>query len=673
MKVAIEIGGTFTDILLLSHDGQILEELKIPSTPEEPEVAVFSALQQLSKSHNEIETLAHGSTVATNAVLERKGSPTGMLVTRGFRDLMEIQRHDRKDVYDIRYQRSAPIVSRDRVLEINERVEAGGIMAEKVSEQDVVKAIEPLYNSGVKSLAVCFLHSYANSENESLVKKIIESRWPEIEVTLSSEILPEFREYERASTTCLSAYVMPIVNRYLLSIEGSMGNYGCKELWMMQSNGGALPASMARKHGVRTILSGPAAGVTGAYSLANSAGFPRIITFDMGGTSVDISLVTDGQPEITTDSEIDRLPIKIPMLDIISIGAGGGSIVWLDSKGMLHVGPESQGANPGPACYLRGGNLPTVTDANVFLGFIRPDNFLGGRMTLGQEEAESVIKKLAARMGKEPRWVAEGILRVVNTNMALATKLMSTERGYDARHYTLVAFGGAGPLHGVYIAQELGIKTILVPQYPGLLSAYGLLLADFKKNYVISRFSRLDQIEISMLRRMFDELEARAHDELHSYHFDKDFGLLSTRFFLDIRYKGQAYELTIPFDFSELEAEGLILLKRRFNEMHHKKYGHSDENQTIEIVNYRLDLVVPQQKPLYKMAREDILPHVEKRQLYLFGTETECGFYLRETLPVGYRIPGPAVVEEHTSTTLILQGWTGYIDSVGNIVIRKGS
>ena len=354
MKVAIEIGGTFTDILLLSSEGQILEEIKIPSTPDKPEKAVFSALQLLSKKYKNIETMAHGSTVATNAVIERKGSMTGMVITKGFRDLMEIQRHDRKDVYDIRYQRSKPIVPRHLTIEINERTEADGTVSLKVNEKEVMGVIDFFQKVGIKSLAVCFLHSYVNSDNEKLFKEIVQSRWPELKVTLSSEILPEFREYERASTTCLSAYVMPIVNRYLHRIEKRLSEYGCKELWMMQSNGGALPASMAREHGVRTILSGPAAGVTGAYSIANSAGFSRIITFDMGGTSVDVSLITDGQPEITTESEIDRLPIKVPMLDIISIGAGGGSIAWLDSKGMLHVGPKSQGAYPGPASYLRG-------------------------------------------------------------------------------------------------------------------------------------------------------------------------------------------------------------------------------------------------------------------------------------------------------------------------------
>jgi N-methylhydantoinase A len=294
-------------------------------------------------------------------------------------------------------------------------------------------------------------------------------------------------------------------------------------------------------------------------------------------------------------------------------------------------------------------------------------------MNLGIPEAQKVIKELAIKMGKEPRWVAEGIIKIVNTNMALATKLISTERGYDARDYTLVAFGGAGPLHAVYIAQELGIGTILVPRYPGLLSAFGLLLSDFKRDYVISHFSKLDQTEITTLKRIFKDLENTAHDEFRSLHFDKKFNQIIARHFLDMRYKGQAYELTIPFNFEELKVEGLDLLKKRFNQMHKKKYGHSDENQTIEIVNYRLDLVVPQKKPSFKMTAGETSPNVEKRKLYLLGKETEYSYYSREALPIGYRIPGPAIVEEHTSTTLILGGWTGVIDSMGNVVIRKRS
>jgi len=678
MKVSVEIGGTFTDVLLVSDEGHIVEELKVPSTPKDPEVGVFNALEELAKNHPKIKTIAHGSTIATNAVLERKGIPVGLLLTRGFRDLMEIQRHDREDIYDIRYEKPKPIVSRDHVFEITERTLASGEILQNLDEDEVLKALEKIIKAGLKSVAVNFLHSYANPKNEQRIKDMASSRWPDLQVTLSSEILPEFREYERASTTCISAYVMPLVDRYLSGIERGMGRYGGEELWMMQSNGGALPSSLARQHGERTILSGPAGGVAGAYRLASAMHFSRVITFDMGGTSLDVSLITEGQPETTTDSKIGGLPLKVPMLDIISLGAGGGSIAWLDSTGMLHVGPESQGADPGPACYLRGGNIPTVTDANVFLGLIRPGNFLGGKMKLGVTESQKAIEKLAQKMGKESTWVAEGIIRLVNNNMALGIRLISTERGYNPRDYVLTAFGGAGPLHAVYVAEELGIEKVFVPRYPGLLSAYGLLVSDFKRDYVLCDISDLEKMDVPKVRDIFNTLEQSADEELSKYHFDEEFGTLRINHFLDLRYKGQAYELTIPFNFSEIEHEGLELLKKRFNQTHKKKYGYLDEQQNIELINYRLEVSVPQRQPLEEFRHsaeinsEVISTPVEKNAVYLSGSVVECSFYSRSDLPIGFRFSGPAVVEEPTSATLILEGWTGTIDDMENILIRKG-
>ncbi len=674
MKVGIEIGGTFTDVLAISREGAIVDELKVPSTPKEPERAVLTALAELSKKYGQIDMLAHGSTVATNAVLERKGGPIGLLVTEGFGDLLEIQRHDRYDIYDLRYQRPKPLVSRDHVMEVNERTETDGETSRELSEAEITTALDALSERDIRSIAITFLHSYANPENERRVKRLVENRYPGVEVTLSSDILPEFREYERASTTCLSAYVMPLVNRYLLRIEQGMADYQCRDLWMMQSNGGALPASMAREHGVRTILSGPAAGVAGAYHGAKEAGFDKVITFDMGGTSADVSLIHEGQPEVTTESKIDGLPIRIPMLDIISIGAGGGSTAWIDSQGMLHVGPQSQGADPGPASYLKGGNLPTVTDANVFLGLIRPDHFLGGRMKLGVKEAQAVIEEFAEKMGRDPHWVADGIIRVVCNNMALAVRLISTERGHDPKDYALVAFGGAGPLECAFMAEELGMDTILVPRYPGLLSAFGLLVSDFKRDYVLSRINKLDDMNLENMNVVFSGMEERAIEELKTFNMDAaDLQRLELRRFVDMRYKGQAYELTLRFVDSEVQGN-LETLKVAFNQTHQDKYGYADTKQDLEIVNYRLEAIIPQGQPVSPRALSNassVTPKGEKNRVYINGTLRDCVFYNRDELPVGFTFTGPAVVEEHTATTLVPPGWKGSIDEHNNIIIRK--
>jgi N-methylhydantoinase A len=672
-KIGIEIGGTFTDTILLNEKGEIIKTLKLLSTPKNPEIAVFRALSELAGESDGIEVLVHGSTVATNSVLERKGKTAAFLTTKGFGDLLEIQRHDRVDIYDIFFQKPAPLVPRDRVFEIDERIMANGEVSRPLNKKAVSKIIEKLVTKEkIESIAVCLLNSYINPIHENIIKEIIEKEYPNIFLTLSSEILPEFREYERASTTVLSAYVRPIIDHYIGIIENKLDSFNVDELWIVQSNGGILPGKLARTQAVRCILSGPAGGVTGAVQLANEAGFPNIITFDMGGTSTDVCLVTGGKPEVSTECKIDNLPLRIPMFDIISVGAGGGSIAWLDAGGMLRVGPQSAGADPGPVCYGVGGDKPTVTDANVELGLIRPENFLGGKMKLNGEGAHKALTDLGKQMKMGAKEAAVGVFKVANANMGRAIRLVSIEKGFDPRDYVLVAFGGAGPLHAAYLAAELEISQVLIPRNPGLLSAYGLLAADFRRDFVQTKIQPLTGATSAEIGQMFKMLKKKAAEELKGFGMEKEIDKANFTCELAMRYIGQAFEMTIPVDLKDIEKGNLEKLGTDFDSIHLKRYGHCSPEEPKEIVNYRLILTIAQDRPISLAENQKGgTVHQETRPISLEGQE-EGKFYQRKELPAGFLIEGPAVIEEDTSTCLVPKGWYAEIDKLLNIILKRG-
>ena len=486
VRVGVEIGGTFTDLVAIDDDGT-LSTCKVLSVPPSPAEGALAALDTWGERLDGVEVLVHGSTIATNTVLERTGATTALVVTEGFRDVLEIQRHERTRVYDLYYRKAVPIVPRHLVLEVDERIAADGSVVRPLGDTgrllgELGRLIEEEH---VESVTVVLLNSYRNAMHEEALGRAIRDRFPQVPVSTSVEVLPQFREYERASTTVMSAYLKPVIQRYMDTLrDGLSARAFDGDLHIMQSNGGIFPVAAAQQQAVNVILSGPAAGVVGATRVAAAAGYRNIITLDMGGTSTDVCLVHDGTPRTTVESHIDGLPIVVPMVEIITVGAGGGSIAYVDPGGMLKVGPASAGADPGPSCYGRGGVEPTVTDANVLCGLIRPAKFFGGNLRLRSDLASTALSHLAGALDMEPGALAEGIVRVANSNMMDAIRLASLERGHDPRDYALVAFGGAGGLHACSLAEDLEIGTVLVPRHPGLLSAYGLLVSDFRREFV---------------------------------------------------------------------------------------------------------------------------------------------------------------------------------------------
>jgi N-methylhydantoinase A len=670
ITVAVEIGGTFTD-LIMTQDGEIVRTAKVLSTPGHPEKGALNALDQLDLPLEVIETLVHGSTVATNAVLERKGARTILLVSEGYRDVLEIQREERSDVYDLHFQKPQPLVSRELVLPVRERVGVDGEIVIPLDDLYLTKTIENENLGHVEAVAICLLHAYKYTAHEERVRDLVAQILSVENITLSSRILPEFREYERASTTVLNAYVAPIMKRYIENMYVGLKSRGFKgNFRIVQSNGGVLPARHISDQSVNTLLSGPAAGVIGATRSAENAGIRNTISFDMGGTSTDVCLVTDAKPHITTESKLDGLPIRVPMIDIVTTGAGGGSIARVEAGRLLRVGPQSAGADPGPACYGKGGQEATVTDANVLLGLIRPKIFFGGKMTLSVDKSEAAVKPLARILGLSVPEAAESIVKVADVTMAQAIRLVSVERGHDPRDYALLAFGGAGPLHAVAMAEELDIQKVLIPVNPGLLSAFGLLVADFKRNYVRTLVQPGRDLTREQMNWQFTALEKQAIKDLTEYQIPIENRRL--RYSVDMRYLGQAFELNVPLELDLLD-KGVERVTTAFHKVHEVRYGHSSEKDEVELVNYRLDVAVAQQDiHVHTSISAAGGPKADTDRIFIGGQWQECLFYSRSSLPSGFQLIGPSVVEEDSSTTLIPPGWQAQIDVAGNIYIRKG-
>jgi N-methylhydantoinase A len=669
VRVGIEVGGTFTDLILLDDAGGIVATAKVLSTPDDPARAVLSALDTVSARLCAGIELLHGSTVATNAVIERKGARTGLLTTSGFADLLELQRQDRERIYELQYRKPQPLVPRGLVAEIDERVTATGDVLIPLDEGQVLDAIRSLIERDVVSIAICLLHSYAHPEHERRIGELIRARFRGAQVSLSSEVVAEFREYERASTTTIDAFVKPVIHAYLSRLGDAAAGRGVDSILVMQSNGGLLPASYIREHPARTLFSGPAAGVTGAIRLAQAAGIPDIITMDMGGTSTDVCLVTGSRPEITSDATIDRLPIKVPMIDIISVGAGGGSIAWRDSGGMLQVGPRSAGAAPGPACYGLGGTAATTTDANVVRGLIRPGHFLGGDIELDVGAARAAIERAAAEIDCEPERFAEDVYRIATATMANAIRLVSTERGYDPRRYTLVAYGGAGPLHAASVAEQLDINRVLVPPYPGLLSAYGLLAGRFQRDFARTAVTVLATQTADSIRNVFADLLEQARREIAAYDIDPD--ECAVDYGLDMRYRGQGFELTLPLDTADQHGLNPADLAPRFHELHRTRYGHATPSEPIEVVTYRLSLTRGFDAPAALRVRDGDARPLEELPIVIDGRPVACQFHWRPSLRPGFSAGGPRVIEEPTATTFVPPSWSLRVDEHTNILLER--
>lgn len=675
-RLAVDTGGTFTDVCALDETTGEFTVAKVPSTPDNPALAVLTGIKRIIADSgadvDQIRFLIHGTTVATNALLEGKGSPTALLTTEGFEDILQIGRQNRPKLYDFWARRPHPIVPRSRCYGVPERVLYDGEVLKNLDSERTVAFVQEIKAQSVTSIAVSLLHSYANPVHERQIKSFIEELYPEAYVTLSAEVLPEFREYERTSTICINAYVMPKVNDYVGYLDERLKNLGIASgLYIMQSNGGVITAETARQVSARTVLSGPAGGALTGVFLANTTDWADVITVDIGGTSTDICLVDSGKPRLTTESDIEGYPIKLPMIDINTIGAGGGSIAWIDAGGALQVGPTSAGAVPGPVCYGLGGEEPTVTDANAILGRINPKFLLGGEMDVHLEEAKRVVaEKIAKPLGLDLLQAAEGIIAVVNANMIRGIRRVSVERGYDPREFALVPFGGAGPLHGVELAQSLNMRRIIVPPHPGIASAFGMLSADVRHDFVQTYISKVAEADVNKIEGMYCDMETEASRQLALEGFSEDKMVLLRQ--ADMRYLHQAYELTLDLKNAGITRKTMNALIQQFHESHEQAYGYARSQEPVEFVNLRLVALgkLPDFRIQETPVRETRAPApVRRRQVYFGGRAHDTAIFSRTELLSGQVVDGPAIIEQLDSTTVITPGYQARIDPHDNLNI----
>ncbi len=662
--VGIDVGGTFTDIAVL-EDGR-LQVHKLPSTPSDQSLGIIQGVSEVGVSSADF---VHGSTVATNALLEGKGGRTALVTTLGFEDVLEIGRQVRSELYNLDLERPPALAPWELRFGLPERVDHNGTIIEDLAPEAIQALVGLLQEAEVDSIAVSFLFSFLNAAHEEAVLSALERIPGQPFISISSRILPEFREYERTSTVVVNSYVGQLMKRYLDRLEGALGS----GLRIMQSSGGSITARLAAEQPVRTILSGPAGGVVGAFYTGVQAGYPNIITLDMGGTSTDVSLCPERIKE-TSSSQVGGYPISVPMIEIHTVGAGGGSIARVDSGGALVVGPQSAGADPGPACYGRGDQI-TVTDANLVLGRLLPGQFLGGRMSLDLGRAEELVSDLAYQMGLSMHDAALGIVRVVNANMERAIRAISLERGYDPRQFTLVPFGGAGPMHCCELAAELGIPRVLVPTRPGILSALGVAIADIVKDYSRTVMLRGDDINRDRLEEEFLGMEGLARDEMEQEELPVD--RMNGLRFLDVRYVGQSFELTIDYPAQTRRADDARMrrtIAESFYRAHMQRFGYADRREAVEIVNLRLKMGLELDKP--QVALETAGPTdashavAGSAEVVFPGGRQTAPLYDRDKLRSGNQFTGPAIVFQMDTTLVVPPNWNGTVDPLGNLILE---
>src|SRR5215831_17022317 len=662
-RVGIDTGGTFTDLVSLDGTGKTTR-LKVPSTPADPAEALIEGLRRLVGlvPDTSPEAVAHGTTVATNAMLEERFQNLALVTTRGFRHVLEIARQSVPSGYGNSYFWVKPdrIVPLERVFEVTERLNFRGKVLVPLDEEDARSVARSLRQLGVRTFGICFIHAYANSAHELRVREILLEEIPDLVVSISSEVWPEYREYERAVTTLVDAFVKPHVNGYLASAERQLSDVAPgAPLLIMKSNGGVMPAAAVARRPISTALSGPAAGALGASWLARQAGFERVITIDTGGTSTDVCLVEGAEPQLTRDGRIGRFPVRVPMIDIVSVGTGGGSIAWIGPDGGLRVGPRSAGADPGPMAYGLGGSLPTVTDAHLVLGRV-PESLAGGAIRLRPDLARRGVEDVARALGLTADRAAHGILELSAHNQANAVLQLTVKRGIDPSGDALVAFGGAGPLQACRIAQLLGLGTVLVPPSPGNVSAFGLLAVDLKDDHVVTLVRRHDEVDPTEIERTFAQLEAEAVQSLRSE------GVADERMALvrgvDARYLGEAHEITVPAG-QPFDPEAAAAA---FHDEHERIYGYAYRaGQVLEFVNWKVTGLGGIDRP----RLEPPPPGGTGRPI---GRRADFVIYRRDDLPAGFRAEGPVIVQEYGSTTVVEEGFTIEVDRLANLVLRSG-
>ncbi|UCE41536.1 MAG: hydantoinase/oxoprolinase family protein [Candidatus Aminicenantes bacterium] len=687
-KIGIDVGGTFTDFLLTSQDG-VSEIYKVLSTPDDPSLGLLNGLSEMAETHNvsleefikRITTIVHGTTVTTNAVLTRKGAKTGLITTKGVRDALEMRRGIREKQYDNRYTNVEPLVPRYLRYPVDERLDYKGDVVTELNDRDVLDAVALFKNEDVEAIAVCFMNSFANDVHESRAAEIIKQELGAGDaspyLTVSSSFLPSIRFYDRISTTVLNSYVGPILSRYLKSLVGKLENIGFEGvLLIMQSNGGVVSPKIAIDNAAVTLLSGPAAGPVAGIEYASVQGYQDCITIDMGGTSFDAALIKDKTPLVTTEGEIDRLRIALPMLGIVTIGAGGGSIGWVDEGGLLRMGPQSAGSNPGPACYDLGGELPTCTDADLILGYLDKDFFAGGKIPLSFQRAEKAIKeKIADSLGMDVEKAAAGMYRVINVNMATGVREVSVKRGHDPREFPLIVAGGAGPVHACMIGLELEIPVMIIPKESSIFCAAGMLMSDLKHNFVQTYSTRLADMDRQKFRSLFHDMEEEANRLLKSEQIPED--AIQHIYSVDLRYVKQYHEVNVDIARKDIEDGNIEHIANLFHPEHNRLYGYSLEEQgtPIELINLRLLSVGKTVKPRFSEEEfEGTDPsHAFKknRMVYLPLEEIfkEIPVYDGHQMNCGNRVEGPAVIEQVNTTTFVTPEYNVLCDRFGSYTV----
>jgi N-methylhydantoinase A len=669
-RIAVDIGGTFTDIVAANMDSKTTTTGKALSTPENAALGVMTGLKQHidASEADDLEFFVHGTTVGLNAFLERKGARVLLIMTAGVRDSYTIARGDRKTLYALQYRKPERLVPRRDVLEVRERLRWDGAMSEPIHEEDFEPIIQKIRDEDIRSVAICFIHAYVNPVHELRAREILSAALGDgVSITLSHEIAREWREYERASSAVMNAYIAPIVQRYLTSLEQELADFGVKApVHVMQSSGGVIRARTAREQPVHTLLSGPVGGTIGGAALSSITGRPNLLCIDMGGTSFDMSLIIDGKPSVSNETEQQGLPLLLPLVEIHTIGAGGGSLAWLEA-GALRVGPQSAGADPGPACYGRGGTQPTVTDANLFLGRIGDNSRLGGWMELDQGAAQKAIQSVGTQVGLSDVELAEGILSIINAKMADAIRTITIQVGIDPRGLSLVAFGGAGSMHAVWLARELGISEIIVPWSPGTFSAWGMLQTDIRRDLTANFFHPVAGTDSATIGDVFERLSSEGKALLAEEEVPEDEMYFTMS--ADMRYIGQEYFVTIPIQ----QPFEIAAIDRDFHDTYKVRYGHSTPGAPVEFVNLRL-------AAFGKLKREAMGFQPKEnageaitgtRDVVFDGEHLATTILNRDAMPIGEQYQGPHIVEEDSATTVVPPGYTTHVDEFGNLIITR--
>ena len=672
VRIAVDIGGTFTDLIGFDERTGAIRQAKSLTTPRDPVEGIVDCIRKAALDPKSIDNLIHGSTIAINTLIERKGANVGLIVTRGTRDVYIIGRGNRPEAYNLFFHRPRPLVPRHRTLEVDERMYATGEVREPLSCASVKAACAELAKEGVDAVAVCFLHSYANPENERLAGKIIEEALPGRYVSLSHEILREYREYERMSTTVVNSYIGPKVGGYVRDLESQLGSLGFRgDLAIMQSNGGVMPPQAAVRRPVMMMESGPVGGIIASAEVGKSLGYKNVISFDMGGTTAKASLVQQGEPTIAEGYYVGGYagghPVMMPVVDVVEVGAGGGSIAWIDEVGALKVGPQSSGADPGPIAYGRGGQEPTITDANVILGRIGVADFLGGEMQLDREGAiRGVLERVATPLKMDTMAAARAIVQIAITKMSLAVREVSVEKGYDPRDFVLVASGGAGPLHALAIARELHIPTVIIPRFPAHFSALGMLMADERHDFTRTYYSDFQDADFQRLLKIHAEMVEESKRLLTP-------GIgVAYQLLLDLRYVGQEFTLPVPVTVEQLKAGNPVPVRAAFDALHEQRYAHHSADERVEIINVRLVALGQRSKlALPPLPETGSATPIEMRKVRFdeSDSEIECPVYSRAALPPGAHVTGPALVSEYGSTTVLFPGDDLAVARTGELIV----